>query len=43
MERRPKTLQQMFNDAQEIQHNMLTCQQIQNKGLGALGNENEYE
>jgi hypothetical protein len=43
MERRPKTLQQMFNDAQEIQHNILACEQIQNEGLGAPGHENEYE
>jgi hypothetical protein len=29
MERRPKSLHQMFNDAQEIQHNIQACKQIQ--------------
>jgi hypothetical protein len=43
MERRPKTLQQMFNDAQEIQHNILTCEQIRSEELGVPGHENEYE
>jgi hypothetical protein len=43
MERRPETLQQMFNDAQEIQHNILACEQIQSEGLGVPGHENEYE
>jgi len=28
MERRPKTLQQMFNDDQEIQYNILACEHI---------------
>jgi hypothetical protein len=28
MERRPETLKKMFNDAQEIQHNILACEQI---------------
>jgi hypothetical protein len=26
MERRPNTLQQMFDDAQDIQHNILACE-----------------
>jgi hypothetical protein len=43
MERRPETLQQMFNDAQEIQHNILACEQIQNEGLGTPGHENGHE
>jgi hypothetical protein len=43
MEIRPKNLQQMFNDAQEIQHNILVCEHIQNEGLGAPGHENGYE
>jgi hypothetical protein len=43
MERRPKTLQKMFNDAQEIQHNILACEKILNKGLGSPGHENGYE
>jgi hypothetical protein len=43
MERRPKTLQQIFNDAQEIQHNIQACEQIQNEGLDAPGHESEYE
>jgi hypothetical protein len=34
MERRPKSLQQMFNDAQEIQHNIQACEQIRNEGSG---------
>jgi hypothetical protein len=28
MERRPESLQKMFNDAQEIQHNIQACEQI---------------
>ena len=32
MERRPKSLQQMFNDAQDIQHKIEACKQIQNEG-----------
>jgi hypothetical protein len=43
MERRPVTLQQMFNDAQEIQHNILACEQIQSEGLGVPGHEDECE
>ena len=43
MERRPVTLQKMFNDAQEIQHNILACEQIRSEDLGVLGQENEYE
>jgi hypothetical protein len=43
MERRPNTLQQMFNDAREIQHNILACEHVRNEGLGAPGCEIEYE
>jgi hypothetical protein len=43
MERRPKSLQQMFNDAQEIQHNIQACKQIQNEELDAKEHESEYE
>jgi hypothetical protein len=43
MERKPETLQQMFNDAQEIWHNILACEQILNEGLGVAGHEDEYE
>jgi hypothetical protein len=43
MERRPETLQQMFNDAQEIQHNILACEQIRNEGLSVPGHDNYYE
>jgi hypothetical protein len=31
MERRPKSLQQMFNDAQDIQHNIQECEQIRDE------------
>jgi hypothetical protein len=43
MERIPKSLQQMFNDAQDIQHNIQACKQIQNEGLNAQEHESEYE
>jgi hypothetical protein len=43
MERRPKSLQQMFNDAQDIQHNIQACKQIQNEGLNTQEHESEYE
>ena len=43
MERRPKNLQQMFNDAQDIQHNIQACKQIQNEGLNAQEHESEYQ
>jgi hypothetical protein len=43
MERRPKTLQQIFNDAQEIQHNIQACEQIRNEGSDAPRHESEYE
>jgi hypothetical protein len=43
MERRPETLQQMFNDAQEIQDNILACEQIRSERLGVLGHKSEYE
>jgi len=43
MERRPKSLQQMFNDAQDIQHNIQACKQIQNEGLKTQEHESEYE
>ena len=33
MEIRPKSLQQMFDDAQDIQHNIQACIQIQNEEL----------
>jgi hypothetical protein len=43
MERRPKSLQQMFNDAQEIQHNIQACKQIRNKESNAKEHGSEYE
>ena len=43
MERRPKSLQQMFNDARDIQHNIQACKQTQNEGLNSQGHESEYE
>jgi hypothetical protein len=43
MERTPNSLQKMFNDAQEIQHNIQACKQIQNEGLNAQEHESEYE
>jgi hypothetical protein len=43
MERRPKSLQQMFDDAQDIQHNIRACKQIQNEELDAKENKSEYE
>jgi hypothetical protein len=43
MERRPKSLQQMFNDAQEIQHNIQACKQIRNKELDAKKHDSKYE
>jgi hypothetical protein len=39
MERKPKSLQQIFNDAQEIQHNIKECEQILNEGLDAQEHE----
>jgi hypothetical protein len=33
----------MSDDAQEIQHNILACEQIQTKVLSFLGHDNEYE
>jgi hypothetical protein len=43
MERRPKSLQQMFNDAQDIQHNIQACEQTRDEELDAKENESEYE
>jgi hypothetical protein len=43
MERRPGSLQQMFSDAQDIQHNIQACKQTQNEGLNVQGHESEYE
>jgi hypothetical protein len=43
MERRPKSLQKMFDDAQDIQHNIQACKQIQNEELNAKENKSEYE
>jgi hypothetical protein len=43
MERRPKSLQQMFNDAQEIQHNIQACKQIRNEELDVKEHDSEYE
>jgi hypothetical protein len=43
MERRSKYLQQMFNDAQEVQHNIQACKHIQNEELDAKEHDNEYE
>jgi hypothetical protein len=33
MERRPKSLQQMFDDAQDIQHNIQACEQTRDEEL----------
>jgi hypothetical protein len=33
MERRLETLQQMFNDAQDIQNNILACEHIRSEEL----------
>jgi hypothetical protein len=41
MERRLGSLQQMFSDAQYIQHNIQA--QTQNEGLNVQGHESEYE
>jgi hypothetical protein len=38
-----KSLQQMFNDSQEIQHNIQACKQIRNEELDAKEHDNEYE
>jgi hypothetical protein len=43
MERTSKSLQQMFYDAQYIQHNIQACKWIQNEGLNAQERESEYE
>jgi hypothetical protein len=43
MERKPKSLQQMFNDAQDIQDNIQACKQIQNEELDAKKNKRGYE
>jgi hypothetical protein len=43
MEIRPGSLQQMFSDAQDIQHNIQACKQTQNEGLNVQGHESEYE
>ena len=43
MERRPESLQQMFSDAQDIQHNIQSCKQTQNDGLNVQEHESEYE
>jgi hypothetical protein len=43
MERRSKSLQQMFYDSQDIQYNIQACEQIQNKGPNAQECEREYE
>jgi hypothetical protein len=43
MERRPGSLQQMFSDAQDIQHNIQACKKTQNEGLNVQGHESEYE
>jgi hypothetical protein len=43
MERRPKYLQQMFNDSQEIRHNIQACEQIRDEELYAKENDNEHE
>jgi hypothetical protein len=44
-ERRPKSLslQQMFDDAQDIQHNIQACRQIQNEELDVEVNKSKYE
>jgi hypothetical protein len=43
MERRSRSLQQMFNDAQDIQHNIQACKQIRNEELDAKEHDSEYE
>jgi hypothetical protein len=43
MEIKPKSLQQMFNDAQEIQYNIQACKHIQNEDLDVKKCGSEYE
>jgi hypothetical protein len=38
MERRSKTLQQMFDDAQEVEDNLQACQRLQNQNLESVAN-----
>jgi hypothetical protein len=38
MERRYKTLQQMFDDAQEVEDNLQACQRLQNQNLESVAN-----
>jgi hypothetical protein len=42
-ERRTKSLHQMFNDAQGIQHNIQACKKLQKEGLDAQEHESECE
>ena len=43
MERRPKSLQQIFNDAQDIQHNIQACECSLSEGFNIQEYESEYE
>jgi hypothetical protein len=43
MERRPESLQQMFSDAQDIQHNIQACNLIQNEKLNSQEHERKCE
>jgi hypothetical protein len=38
MERRSKTLQQMFDDAKEVEDNIQACQRLQNQNLESVAN-----
>ena len=37
------SLQQMFNNAQEVEENIQACKQIRNEELDAKEHDNEYE
>jgi hypothetical protein len=43
MERKSMSLQQMFNNAQEVEENIQACKQIRNEELDAKEHDNEYE
>jgi hypothetical protein len=43
MERRYVTLQQMFNDAQEVEYNLQACEKLQNQILEEVSNVEEQE
>ena len=43
MERKSMCLQQMFNNAQEVEDNIQACKHIQNEDLDTKEHDNEYE